>query len=107
KLFSYRDKSNEQVSLVFIITPHVYDASNSRALPGVNRQVQWYSGFNRVNPSGPSTPVLPDARPENGFLPLPVDRDSIPPPQGTGMSDKKRSWFGRIFTRKPPVAEAV
>ena len=107
KLFSYRDKSNEQISLVFIITPHVYDASNAAPLAGINRQVQWYSGFNRPNPQGTPTPLLPDLRPENGFLPLPVDRDQVAPPPGTAPPEKKRSWFGRVFNKKPPLGEPV
>lgn len=108
KLFSYKDKSNEQICLVFIITPQVYDASNTMAIPVVNRQVQMYSGFNRTNPMGPATPLLPDPRPDNDELPLPVDREVVTPPPGdVPPPERRRSWFGRIFSRKPPVAEAA
>ena len=33
KLFSYNDKSTEQLSLALIITPRVYDASNASECP--------------------------------------------------------------------------
>jgi type II secretory pathway component GspD/PulD (secretin) len=109
KLFSYRDKLNEQISLVFIITPQVYDAASAEALPAVNRQVQTYSGYNRVNPSGPVTPLLPDPRPDNGYLPVPVDRDFVPPPPGSEAlppTRERRSWF-KFFNKKQPAAKEV
>jgi type II secretory pathway component GspD/PulD (secretin) len=106
KLFSYNDKSTEQLSLVFIITPRVYDASNPNELPPVNREVEQYSGFSRVNPSFPVTPLLPPPTPENGELPLPVDRDNVaPPPPRVTPPEARRSWFGRVFTRKTPAAK--
>jgi type II secretory pathway component GspD/PulD (secretin) len=72
-LFSSRNKSAEQVSLVFIITPSVYDAS-SRTETGVNNnKVRTNSGFNRINPLGEPTPVLPDPSAANGYLPLPAE----------------------------------
>jgi type II secretory pathway component GspD/PulD (secretin) len=103
KLFSYNDKSTEQLSLVFIITPRVYDASNPNELPAVNRNVEFNSGFNRVNPGYPVTPLLPPPTPENGELPLPVDRDDVaPPPPRATPPEARRSWFGRVFSRKAP-----
>jgi type II secretory pathway component GspD/PulD (secretin) len=105
KLFSYDNKLTEQLSLVFIITPRVYDAANSDELPAINQSVKWDSGFNRVNPGHPVTPLLPDPSPENGFLPLPVDRHQVAPPAGAQPAER-RSWFGRIFSRKPQVEEA-
>jgi type II secretory pathway component GspD/PulD (secretin) len=106
KLFSYNDKSTEQLSLVFIITPRVYDASNPNEMPAVNRDMQEYSGFNRLNPGYPVTPLLPPPTPENGHLPLPVDRDNVPPPPPReAPPEARRSWFGRVFTKRTPATK--
>jgi hypothetical protein len=104
KLFSYNDKSTEQLSLVFIITPRVYDATNPTELPAINQEVEGYSGFNRTNPGYPVTPLLPPPTPENGRLPLPVDRENVPPPPPRDVAppEARRSWFGRVFSRKAP-----
>lgn len=92
KLFGYHDKSNSQISLVFIITPRVYDASSAEAVNGVNAQVQLNSGFNRTDPAGLSTPVLPKPETQNNFLPLPTEADPA--------ADKKRNFFSRMFPKK-------
>jgi type II secretory pathway component GspD/PulD (secretin) len=106
RLFSLKDKNSEQVSLVFIITPHVYDASSTEALPGVNQRVQWDSGFNRPDPLGPQTPLLPEQTIENGMLPSPIKREMVPTAQPA--SEKKRSWFKWFPKRSAaPDAKAV
>jgi type II secretory pathway component GspD/PulD (secretin) len=106
KLFSYNDKSTEQLSLVFIITPRVYDASNPNEMPAINREVEGFSGFNRTNPGYPVTPLLPPPTPENGSLPLPVDRDDVPPPlPREAPPEPRRSWLGRVFSRKAPATK--
>ncbi len=114
KLFSYKDKSGEQISLVFIISPRVYDASNANDLPSVNGRVQMNSGFNRTNPNGMGTPLLPAADWQNGYLPVP-DQASIehsedpqPPPSADGQKPvKKLTWIGRLFSKKESAATAA
>jgi type II secretory pathway component GspD/PulD (secretin) len=97
RLFSYKNKNSEQISLVFIITPQVYDASNPDALGPVNTRVQWDSGFNRPDPLGPATPILPEPSVENGGLPSPMNADAIP----KAISDKQRRPWVRWFSKKP------
>jgi type II secretory pathway component GspD/PulD (secretin) len=104
RLFSLKDKNSEQISLVFIITPHVYDASSTEAIPGVNQRVQWDSGFNRPDPLGPETPLLPEQTLENGMLPSPIKRGMVPTAEPT--AEKKRSWF-KWFPKRNPEAKAV
>lgn len=83
-LFNAKSKSAEQVSLVFIITPSVYDASSRTETATGNTKTRAQSGFNRLNPEGLKTPFLPDDGEDNGFLPLPTP---IAP-------KKKRGLFG-------------
>ena len=104
-LFSYKNDTGEQVSLVFIITPNVYDAVDARELPALNQNVQWNSGYNRTGPWGPVTPLLPDIEPRPpGYLPQPADRDSQPPLPGYEPTPgpPKRTWLGRLFAKRPP-----
>ena len=88
-LFSSKSKTSEQVSLVFIITPSVYDASSRQEVVTTSNRVRSNSGFNRSNPAGMPTPLLPDPSAENGYLPLPEDAPprkkvpSVPKPQAT------------------------
>jgi hypothetical protein len=106
-LFRYKNNSTEQVSLVFIITPTVYNAENSDDLPSMNADVMWNSGFNRTNATGPVTPLLPDIVPGMpGYFPNPMDRPAQTPPATLSESEptRKRTWLGRIFTRKPPTS---
>jgi type II secretory pathway component GspD/PulD (secretin) len=91
RLFTYKNKHSEQISLVFIITPSVYDASDTAQAPAVNARVQWNSGYNRPDPLGPPTPILPEQTLENGSLPSPMGRDAIP--QATSDKPQRRSWF--------------
>ncbi len=74
KLFQYSNKSDEQISLVFIITPKIYDAQQDPNT--INAKVQIDSGFNRRNPAGLGTPLLPAPMPQNDFLPYPVTEPS-------------------------------
>ena len=96
RIFGYENKSNSQISLVFIITPRVYDASNPEALPAVNSQVQLNSGFNRTDPAGPSTLLLPNPDAQNNYLPLPTEA----PPAASEDGTKKRSFLSRMFSKK-------
>ena len=111
-LFSYTDKKSEQMSLVFIITPKVYDASDAAELPAMNSQTRLNSGFNRTNPEALVTPLLPEAGAHNDFLPVPVNRESlkvVPPPGDSakgaapqGGPAPKRTWLGRLFNKDAP-----
>lgn len=76
-LFKSRGTSNEQVSLVFIITPTVYDASSVSASQETSKRIRTNSGFNRTNPAGLGTPLLPEADPSNDNLPC---LTTAPPP---------------------------
>ncbi len=71
-LFNAKSKLAEQVSLVFIITPSVYDASSRLETAAGNTLTRAQSGFNRTNALGLKTPFLPDAAVENEFLPMPL-----------------------------------
>jgi type II secretory pathway component GspD/PulD (secretin) len=77
KLFSSEEKKMEQVSLVFVITPSVYDATDERAYDGVNWQVKEYSGLN----SDPVEPVFT----------APKEPQPVAPP----------SLMKRMFSRSP------
>lgn len=60
RLFRYDDNSNELVSLVFIITPRVYDA----ALVGqesTNQQMQNAAGIGFMNPEPLGSPLFPES----------------------------------------------
>ncbi|MEI6712695.1 MAG: hypothetical protein WCO60_03020 [Verrucomicrobiota bacterium] len=72
-LFSSKSKTNEQISLVFIITPTVYDASSTRETDAVSKKIRTNSGFNRTNSNGLASPLLPDSNATNEYLPLPSD----------------------------------
>jgi type II secretory pathway component GspD/PulD (secretin) len=91
RLFTYKNKHSEQISLVFIITPSVYDASDEAAVPTINTRVQWNSGYNRPDPLSPTTPILPEQTVENGGLPSPMNRDAIP--KAGSEKPQRRSWF--------------
>jgi len=88
-LFKSRGTSNEQVSLVFIITPTVYDASSVSASQETSKRIRTNSGFNRTNPAGLGTPLLPEADPSNDNLPLPYD--------GPAPGQSKKSTGGFFF----------
>lgn len=109
RLFSYKDKGNEQISLVFIITPRVYDATSPADVPYVNQRVGMNSGFNRVNPDATATPQLPDALPENGYLPVPSGFEDAEGREARRRSDsvKKKTWLGRLLSRDEPAALPV
>ncbi len=70
-LFRANSKTAEQVSLVFIITPNVYDASSRLQTAVGNFQTRAQSGFNRTNTEGLKTPFLPDPSADNGLFPSP------------------------------------
>ena len=91
-LFSSRSKSNEQVSLVFIITPTVYDASSVNETEQMSKRIRSNSGFNRGNPNGSLPPAPPNNRAANDDIPLPAD---------AVQQKKTRKWF---FSKAPAAA---
>jgi type II secretory pathway component GspD/PulD (secretin) len=109
KLFSYKNKTNEQNSLVFVITPRVYDAGQSD-LTEINDRLTLDSGFNRNNTDGPITPLLPPATFENQELPRPINREAGPAPvapeavaeeaSSPPPAERRRTLFGRLFKRE-------
>lgn len=59
KLFSSDQKKMEQVSLVFVITPSVYDASDSKAYDPINYQMKEYSGMQPTDLAESAQILLP------------------------------------------------
>lgn len=83
KLFSNDQKKLEQVSLVFIITPRVYDASEPSVLPMINHDVREYSGMQPAD-VGEASPLLPAVVSEKSV-------EAVTAPTG--------SWLKRLFTK--------
>jgi type II secretory pathway component GspD/PulD (secretin) len=115
-LFKSKDNSMEKVSLIFVITPSVYDASNPSAIRSMNQEMRTYSNFEAARLDAMSERFLP---------PLPVDgppaayqtRETVKtqtvskpsgalPAEGTQQSEqpKKKTWFGRIFNKNSSAA---
>lgn len=96
-LFSNNSKQMEQVSLVFIITPSVYDASDIDSVHTVNKNMQAYSEFPPVTPEDGFSSLLPAANwPENTKKNLPSVNTAVP-----NQSKPQTGWLKRIFTRTP------
>lgn len=107
RLFSSTTRKMEQVSLVFVITPRVYDASDADALPSVNWDTREFSG---LQPGDlPDASLFPASAPA---LPPPAPLSALPAAPAlpaVPISDAPRpSWFQRVFNRKsqPALAEA-
>jgi Flp pilus assembly secretin CpaC len=116
-LFKSKDNTMEKVSLIFVITPSVYDASNPNAIRGINQEMRTYSGFEAARLDAMSERFLP---------PLPVDgppaayqtRETVKtqtvskpsgalPAEGSAQQSeqpKKKSFFGRIFNKNSSAA---
>ncbi len=94
RLFSSDKKKLEQVSLVFVITPRVYDASSSEALPEVNWHVREFSGMqpNDIRDTGIDLPQ--GAWYQN--LPSVNTAETVP----VTPVKPKQSWVKRLFTKK-------
>jgi type II secretory pathway component GspD/PulD (secretin) len=60
RLFRYNDDSNELVSLVFIITPRVYDAAGV-GQDFVSQQMQNAAGLGFMNPEPLGSPLFPES----------------------------------------------
>jgi type II secretory pathway component GspD/PulD (secretin) len=97
KLFSSDMKKLEQVSLVFVITPRVYDASNSAAIPDINWHVREYSGM-QPEDIGDASALLPKPGWPNA---TPAGKSpSYAPELPTSQITPKQSWVKRLFGKK-------
>lgn len=95
KLFSSNTKKLEQVSLVFIITPRVYDASRAdEGAAGVNWHVRELSGMQSDDIQDTNLELPPTPWYQN--LPNVKNPRAEPPPA------PKQSWFRRLFSKKSP-----
>lgn len=109
KMFQNTISGTEQVSLVFIITPTVYDASDTNELPSLNSDVMSNSGFNRTSVTEPVASLLPDIPPKlSGYHPNPTDGISHNPPEEKETAKPAyRSWLKRFFSRKNKDVQGV
>lgn len=97
RLFSSDMKKLEQLSLVFVITPSVYDASNPGAIEEINWKVKSYSGMQPEDLGG-----------DYGLLPKPgwpnATENSKSLGNETGLNSSglapKESWVKRVFGRR-------
>lgn len=87
RLFRYDDDNNELVSLVFIITPRVYDAAGV-GQDSISQQMQNAAGLGFMNPEPLGSPLFP----ESSASLEPADKPSSPPPS-------KRPLFKFRFQR--------
>lgn len=96
KLFSSDMKKLEQVSLVFVITPRVYDASNPGAISETNWHVREYSGM-QPEDIGDASLLLPKS-----------DWPNASPSSKNAPAvevENKPSWVKRLFSKKNSDAE--
>lgn len=104
RLFSSDMKKLEQVSLVFVITPRVYDATSSGEISDMNWHVREYSGM-QPEDLGDAALLLPKADWPN------ASPNSKSPPRSTSTSleadpvSPKQSWVKRLFGKKSSGAE--
>jgi type II secretory pathway component GspD/PulD (secretin) len=97
KLFSSNNRKLEQVSLVFIITPRVYDASGAGAGQAeANWHVRELSGMQPDDIQDTTLELPPTSAPWYQNLPNVKNRGAEPPPA------PKPSWFKRLFSKKSP-----
>lgn len=97
RLFSSDMKKLEQLSLVFVITPSVYDASNPGAIEEINWKVKDYSGMQPEDLAG-----------DPGLLPKPGWPNATETSKSLGYDDRlpahevapKESWVKRVFGRR-------
>lgn len=87
RLFRYDDDNNELVSLVFIITPRVYDAAGV-GQDSISQQMQNAAGLGFMNPEPLGSPLFP----ESSASLEPANKPSSPPPS-------KRPLFKFRFQR--------
>ncbi len=115
-LFKSKDNSVEKVSLIFVITPSVYDASSPNGIRGINQEMRTYSNFEPARLDVMSErflPPLPIAAPPAAFetrtetvRQQTVSKPSGSIPQESSEQPQKRSWLKRMFTKNPNSAPA-
>ncbi|RBP36379.1 type II/III secretion system protein [Roseimicrobium gellanilyticum] len=109
-LFKSKDNSVEKVSLIFVITPSVYDASSPNAIRGMNQEMRTYSNFEAARLDGMSErflPPLPVSSPPAAYQTRETVRtQTVSKPSGALPAEgpqaeqpKKKNWFGRIFSK--------
>jgi type II secretory pathway component GspD/PulD (secretin) len=93
KLFGSEAKKLEQVSLVFVITPLVYDASRDEAMTDVNWRVREFSGMqpDDLKDTGVELPTSPWH--QNS------PKASTAPPKSASQPAPTQSWLRRLFLR--------
>ncbi len=97
KLFSSNTKKLEQVSLVFIITPRVYDASRAGAgMAEMNWHVRELSGMQPDDIQDTNIELQPTTWYQN----LPNVKNPRPEPEPPPAP--KQSWVRRLFSKKSP-----
>ncbi|SKA82379.1 type II/III secretion system short domain-containing protein [Prosthecobacter debontii] len=102
KLFSSDTKKLEQVSLVFVITPRVYDASSTGAISETNWHVREYSGM-QPEDIGDASLLLPKADWPNSS---PHDKNPVRSTQTSASpAGSKPSWVKRLFSKKNTEVE--
>lgn len=95
KLFGSNNKTLEQVSLVFIITPRVYDASRAdEGTAEVNWHVRELSGMQPDDIQDTNLELTPTPWYQN----LP----NVKNPRAEPSPAPKQSWFKRLFSKKSP-----
>ncbi|MDI1314137.1 secretin N-terminal domain-containing protein [Prosthecobacter sp.] len=100
KLFSSNNKKLEQVSLVFIITPRVYDATRAGGMSEVNWHVREFSGMQPDDIQDTTLELPPTAWYQN--LPNAKSREPLLMPAPAPAPAPKQSWVRRLFTKKSP-----
>ncbi|HSI65583.1 MAG TPA: secretin N-terminal domain-containing protein, partial [Candidatus Saccharimonadia bacterium] len=113
-LFKSKDNNMEKVSLIFVITPSVYDASSPNGIRAMNQEMRTYSNFEPARLDVMSErflPPLPVAAPPAAFdsrhetvRQQTVSKPSGAIPQESSEQPQKRSWLKRIFTKNPNSA---
>jgi len=96
-LFRHKEKSLEKVSLIFIITPSVYDASSIPALHAVNEEQRTYSGMSRSEIDQLSTRLQPVEVPGEFSGKAAPPAPSLPL-EGPAPEPRRRGWLKRMFT---------
>lgn len=93
KLFSSNSKTLDQVSLVFVITPYVYYASDPGMMSEVNWQMREFSGMQPDQVQDVDI-ELPGSKPGSSTHVPTIKGDNAagPPP--------KRSWMQRLFQKR-------
>ncbi len=104
KLFGNNSKQMEQLSLVFVITPSVYDAGDIGDIQSINADVGEYSQMPRDDAAANSQ-LLPEASWLKAESATPFQPEQV----NSTVTDAKSAepgWIGRLFSRKPKMTKA-